>query len=228
MGALTHRRRALLSNGKIQFCEWIGARKDCVIPLGLIFNIGDKVEFTFNWTREHATDATANQRFFGAYDNTSSEGITKRLHYSFRQNYSEYGCGSAYNTFGGTVNTDIDVTLSIEVNSNAQTFIKTIAGGSPNITNTQYNLTQNDIPAYEYFLFGRSVNGQINTGDIWKSNNLIRFKHLLWTDIDGNTRMELKPCYKKGSIKIGVYDLISKRFIGNELEGTLEKGSDVE
>lgn len=44
---------------------------------------------------------------------------------------------------------------------------------------------------------------------------------------DGNTLVEVVPCYRKSDGKIGMYDLVSGQFLVNAGDGAFLKGADV-
>ena len=128
-----------------------------------------------------------------------------------------FGKGSS-NTYsaGNNAISDIDALLHKEIEV---TFTKSDITFV--IDGTTYSKATTSSSSITYTLFaGRQVDG-----DIRYYSKAKLYKAVIQEN--GNTIMDLVPCYRKSDEEVGLYDFVSKEFYTNQGTGTFTKGPDV-
>ena len=207
-----------------QQCEWIGADGTQYIDTGVIPTGYSKCVLDFESSK---TSADSYQNLFGTAGDTpqGGGGIQHRfdMFIGSANNSATFAASELAPNFGAGVYTAVVslpsatyVNQRLTYTADENTWGASVGTYSANLSGTKTSMTR----LYPLFIFARNNEGtaaNFAKGKLYGAT---------FEDASGQA-FNLVPCYNKTSGEIGVFDKVSKVFIGNSGTGTFTKGNDV-
>lgn len=192
---------------EIQFVEWIEAESGAGSSY---FRTGVNPTNTFGFKIEIARAAWPNP--FGTVDGCKGSSDATAC---FVNALSSAKFAVAFAAQAVTIDKTYDIYEKATILVNYLNSRKAEADGTVGIS-TLGTLTS---PGQDFVLMGRNINGTVSSG-------FQRFYGAEFTD-GSNITHRFKPCYKRRTNEIGLYEEINEQFYANGGTGTLTKGADV-
>ena len=207
-----------------QQCEWIGADGTQYLDTGIIPTGYSKCILDFESSK---TNADAYQNIFGTAGDTpqGGGGIQHRfdMFIGSANTSATFAASELAPNFGAGVYTAaVSLPSATYVNqrltytADENTWGASVGTYSANLSGTKISMTRQ----YPLFIFAR--NGEGTAANLAKG----KLYGATFEDASGQA-FNLVPCYNKTSGEIGVFDKVSKEFIGNSGTGVFTKGNDV-